>query len=60
MKNLFRYFLILSVIIIPLFFLYKEKDQFPILAGAFIGVTITYWIAVVVLKIKNRNKETKP
>jgi len=54
MKTIFRYFLLLGVVIIPLFFLYKESDQFPILVGAFFGVTITYWIAVAILKIKKK------
>jgi len=55
MKNIFRYFLLLGVVIIPLFLLYKESDQFPILFGAFLGVTLTYWIAVGIFKIKKKN-----
>ena len=57
MKTVFRYALLLCVVIIPLFFLYKEDDQFPILLGAFLGVTLTYWIAVIVLKIRQKGRK---
>jgi len=50
MKNVFRYFLLLSVVIIPLFLLYKSDEKFPILLGAFLGVTLTFWITVAILK----------
>jgi len=56
MKTVFRYFLLLGIIIIPLFFLYKDPEQFPVLFGAFLGVTLTYWIAVVVLKRRGMRK----
>ena len=52
MKTVFRYFLLLGVIIIPLFFLLDDPEQFPILFGAFLGVTVTYWIAVWIIKVK--------
>jgi len=54
MKTVFRYVLLLSVVILSLFFLYKEEDQFPIILGASLGVTLTYWIAVLVIKIKQK------
>ena len=57
MKTIFRYFLLLGVVIIPLFFLYKEEDQFPILLGALLGVTLTYWIAVGIIKVHARKKQ---
>jgi hypothetical protein len=57
MKSVFRYVLLLSVVIIPLFFLYKEEDQFPILIGAFLGTTLTYWIAVLVIKIRQKARK---
>jgi len=54
MKTVFRYFLLLGAIIIPLFVLLDDDEQFPILFGAFLGVTLTYWIAVWVIRIKSR------
>jgi hypothetical protein len=56
MKTVFRYFLLLSVVIIPIFVLYKDAEQFPILIGAFLGVTFTYWIAVWIMKRKENRK----
>ena len=57
MKTVFRYVLLLSVVIISLFFLYKEEDQFPILLGAFFGTTLTYWIAVLVIRIRQKGRK---
>ena len=57
MKTIFRYVLLVSVVIISLFFLYKENDQFPILLGAFLGTTLTYWIAVLVIKIRKKARK---
>jgi hypothetical protein len=54
MQTTFRYLLLLGVIIIPLFVLLEDDEKFPILFGAFLGVTITFWIAVWVIKIKSR------
>jgi len=57
MKTVFRYFLLLSVVIIPLFVLLEDSEKFPILFGAFLGVTVTYWIAIWIIKVKNKNKK---
>ena len=54
MKTTFRYFLLLGVIIIPLFVLLEDSEKFPILFGAFLGVTITYWIAIWVMTMKKK------
>jgi len=54
MKTVFRYFLLLGVLIIPLFVLLKDDEKFPILFGAFLGITITYWIAIWVIKMKQK------
>jgi len=59
MKTVFRYFLLLSVVIIPLFVLYKDEEQFPILIGAFLGVTLTYWIAVWIINRRQKTKSRK-
>jgi len=54
MKTIFRYFLLLTVVIVPIFVLLDDKEKFPILAGAFLGVSLTYWIAVWVIKRKSK------
>jgi len=54
MKTTFRYFLLLGIIIIPLFVLLDDAEKFPILFGAFLGITITYWIAIWVLTVKGK------
>ncbi|MCL2290215.1 MAG: hypothetical protein FWC34_05850 [Bacteroidetes bacterium] len=59
MKTTFRYLLLLGVIIIPLFVLLDDEEKFPILFGAFSGVTITFWIAVWILAIKSKNKKSE-
>jgi hypothetical protein len=59
MKTVFRYFLLLSVVIIPLFVLYKDEEQFPILIGAFLGVTLTYWMAVWFIDRKQKAESKK-
>jgi len=58
MKTVFRYFLLLGVLIIPLFVLLDDSEKFPILFGAFLGITITYWLAVWIMKVREheRNK----
>jgi hypothetical protein len=56
MKTVFHYFLLLSAFIIPLFFLFEHEEKFPILAGVFIGLTIAYWAAILILKAKSRKK----
>jgi len=54
MKTTFRYFLLLGIIIIPLFLLLDDAEKFPILFGVFLGITITYWIAVWIMKVKKK------
>jgi hypothetical protein len=56
MKTIFYYFLLLGVFIIPLFVLLEDVEKFPILAGAFIGVTIAFWASIFILKkMKKKN-----
>jgi hypothetical protein len=59
MKTVFRYFLLLSAVIVPLTVLYKGDDKFPILLGAFLGVTVTFWVAVGVIGRKQKAKSKK-
>jgi hypothetical protein len=54
MKSLFRFFLLLSAVVVPLTVLYKGDDKFPIIFGAFLGVTVTYWIAVAIFPRKQK------
>jgi len=54
MKTIFRYFLLLGIVVLPIFFLYKDEEQFPILFGAFLGVTITYWVAVGLIRRREK------
>jgi len=54
MKHLFHYFLLLTAIILPLFILFEHKEKFPILAGLFIGITISYWIAIFFLEKRKK------
>jgi hypothetical protein len=57
MKTVFRYFLLLGVLIIPLFVLLEDDEKFPILFGAFLGVTITFWIAIWIVSMKKKKEE---
>jgi len=57
MKTVFRYFLLLGVLIIPLFILLEDSEKFPILFGAFCGITITYWIAIWIMKIRSQKEK---
>ena len=57
MKTVFRYFLLLGVLIIPLFALLEDSEKFPILLGAFLGVTITYWIAIWIKERKEKRRK---
>ena len=54
-----RYIFLLGAIIIPLFVLLDHKEKFSILFGAFLGVTVTYWIAVWILTIKSKKKKNE-
>ena len=56
MRTVFRYFLLLSAIIVPLTVLYKGDDKFPILLGAFLGTTLTFWVAVAIINRKQKNR----
>lgn len=57
MKTVFYYFLLLAVFIIPLFVLLEDSEKFPILAGAFLGVTIAFWVAILIMKMKKENRK---
>jgi hypothetical protein len=59
MKNLFHYFLLLTAIILPLFFLFEDEEKFPILAGIFIGISIAYWTAILILEKRKKGRRKK-
>jgi hypothetical protein len=59
MKTVFRYFLLLAVFIIPLFVLVDDKEKFPILMGAFLGITVTYWGAIWIMKMKGEREKRR-
>jgi hypothetical protein len=54
MKPLFYYILLLSAFIIPLFVLLEDSEKFPIMAGVFLGVTVAFWGAIIVMKRKKK------
>ena len=56
MKNTFFYFLLLAAVIVPLAFLFEHEEKFPIIMGIFLGVTIAFWGAIMVMKKKSKNK----
>ena len=55
MKTVFRYLLLLSVIILPIFVLLEDAEKFPIMFGAFLGVTIAYWVGLYFVRKKSKN-----
>jgi hypothetical protein len=55
MKTIFYYFLLLGAFIIPLFILFEDSEKFPIMAGAFLGVTLAFWGAIIVMKRKKKD-----
>jgi len=54
MKNLFRYFLLLGVYIIPIHFLLDHEEKFPIMLFGFLGITIAYWGILLFQKWKKK------
>ena len=52
MKTVFRYFLLLGAVIIPIFLLYEHQDKFFILLGLFSGVTVAFWGVILIMKKK--------
>lgn len=50
MQNVFRYFLLLGIFIIPLYFLMEDTEKFPILFFGAIGITIAFWGSIFILK----------
>lgn len=49
-QALLRFFLLLAVLILPIFFFYKEDNQFFIMLGITIGVTLAYWIGYAIIR----------
>ena len=61
MQTVFRYFLLLGAVIIPIFFFYDHEEKFFILLGLFLGITITFWGVILIKKMRGRkqNAESK-
>ena len=56
MQNVFRYFLLLGVYMIPIYFIMDDAEKFPILLFGFVGITIAYWPALYFIK-RRRTKD---
>ena len=56
MKHTFYYFLLLGAVIIPLSFLFEHEEKFPIIMGIFLGMTIAFWGALMVMKKREKKK----
>lgn len=54
MIHIFRYLLILAAFILPVFFLYKDENQFFILIGLAFGVTLAFWISHIFIQRRIR------
>jgi hypothetical protein len=48
--------MLLGTFIISLYFLFKDKEIFPILIGVFLGVTLAFWGAILIMKKKGKEK----
>lgn len=59
MIHFFRYLLILAAFILPVFFLYKDENQFFILIGLVFGVTLAFWISHIFIQRRIRKGEKK-
>jgi uncharacterized membrane protein len=57
MKNIFYYFLLLSVFIVPLFLIFEHEEKFPILLGVFFGVTAAFWGAIIMMRKKGKKRK---
>lgn len=58
MNTLFRYVLLMGVLIIPLHFA-NVDNKFPIMVGALIGGTVAFIIGHLILKRKNKKEPKK-
>ena len=50
MQNVFRYFLLLGVYVVPIFFIMEDTEKFPILLFGVLGITIAFWLSIIILK----------
>jgi len=56
MKTVFHYFLLLGAFIIPLSVLFEHKEKFPILVGVFLGITVAFWTAILLMRKRKKEK----
>lgn len=59
MIHIFRYLLILAAFILPVFFLYKDENQFFILVGLALGVTLAFWISHIFIQRRIKKDKKK-
>lgn len=59
MVAFFRYVLMLAAFLLPIFFLYKEENQFICMFGVFCGVTCGYWLGHFILRRKIKKQKQK-
>ncbi len=53
-QNIFRYFLLLGIFIIPIHFLMEDTEKFPIMLFGFFGITIAFWGAILFMKLRKK------
>ncbi|MBP5709426.1 MAG: hypothetical protein J6W84_00395 [Bacteroidales bacterium] len=54
LKHIFRYVVLMGILIIPIYFFFDYQPKFPILMGCFIGGTLAFWIAFLIMKKKGK------
>lgn len=59
MIHFFRYLLLLAAFILPVFFLYEDENQFFILVGLALGVTLAFWISHIFIQRRIRKQQNK-
>lgn len=54
MQNVLRYFILLGIFIIPMHFLMEDSEKFPIMLFGFFGITIAFWGAILIMKLRKK------
>ncbi len=54
LKHIFRYVILMGILIIPIYFFFDFQPKFPILIGLFAGGTIAFWTGFLILKKKGK------
>lgn len=55
-QNIFRYFILLGIFIIPMHFLLEDQEKFPIMLFGFFGITIAFWGAILFMTLRKKKK----